>query len=588
MATTGSGNGSGPNFETGNQTPPINQTTQTNPEHVVNNNPPPPTPPTPSHVHVHYSNTPVPKFDGDNDKFTEDNNAARLVAEQDAINHAQSSKVASLTGQPCAALMSAENVQPHSMKEISSQMNNQTGPPAITYHKSDDSYKNKYKKLKAQIALLSLEKENEQNKCLVANVEEKWELSDESSDDEEEIRDDTESKLDIVESLNGDLLFVETVRTDGEMYLETVLNELKNLKTMANDFQSVQLALNESVALNEALELDNQKLQSDLEKEQMVIKTWVRASGRNYDACTKTISAQIRTIGAGDKEMAAAIPDIHELPESIRIKTPYDQPECSKKTESVETTPVEVKSGAQKAKVPGKKAAGEKPLPQKLEEQLQLLSRQVQSCTTKIKNLEGTSTPLVAKQNVIEKPLSKKNKKQIVQSGTKSEKKKGKTPVISKTFTPEIGKSPASASSSQPQKETGDRKKNTWYLDSTAGQTTTGCKSVLEEFTVQDGPAVTFGNDGSGKTGGYGIINNGQIEFTKVAFVNGLKDNLISVSQLYDDGYKVLFDIAQGTIFNKDWKVVMVAPRKGNVYVMDMETAPQEQCFYTKADEDTN
>ena len=134
----------------------------------------------------------------------------------------------------------------------------------------------------------------------------------------------------------------------------------------------------------------------------------------------------------------------------------------------------------------------------------------------------------------------------------------------------------------------GDRKKYIWYLDSAAGRTMTGCKSLLEEFRVQDGPSITFGNDGNGKTEGYGVLNNGQVKFTHVAYVNGLKYNLISVSQLCDDGFRVLFDIAQGTIFNKDWQVVMIAPRKGNVYVMDMESSPKEQCFYTKADEDTN
>ena len=116
----------------------------------------------------------------------------------------------------------------------------------------------------------------------------------------------------------------------------------------------------------------------------------------------------------------------------------------------------------------------------------------------------------------------------------------------------------------------------------------TGCKPLLEEYHVQDGPTITFGNDGGGKTEGYGMLNNGQVKFTKVAYVNGLKYNLISVSQLCDDGFRVLFDIAQGTIFNKDWQVVLIAPRKGNVYVLDMESSPSEQCFYTKADEDTN
>ena len=134
----------------------------------------------------------------------------------------------------------------------------------------------------------------------------------------------------------------------------------------------------------------------------------------------------------------------------------------------------------------------------------------------------------------------------------------------------------------------GDRKKYIWYLDSAAGRTMTGCKTLLEEYVVSDGPSITFGNDGSGKTEGYGVLNNGQVKFRRVAYVNGLKYNLISVSQLCDDGYQVLFNISQGIVFNKDWKVVLIAPRKGNVYVMDMESSPSEQCFYTKADEDTN
>jgi hypothetical protein len=110
-----------------------------------------------------------------------------------------------------------------------------------------------------------------------------------------------------------------------------------------------------------------------------------------------------------------------------------------------------------------------------------------------------------------------------------------------------------------------DRKKYIWYLDSAAGRTMTGDKGLLEEYRVQEGPSITFGNDGSGQTEGYGVLNNGQVRFTKVAYVNGLKYNLISVSQLCDDGFRVLFDVSQGTIFNRDWKVVLVAPRKGNI-----------------------
>ena len=134
----------------------------------------------------------------------------------------------------------------------------------------------------------------------------------------------------------------------------------------------------------------------------------------------------------------------------------------------------------------------------------------------------------------------------------------------------------------------GDRKKNTWYLDSAAGRTMTGYQTLLEEYRVQEGPSITFGNDENGQTEGYGVVSNGQVTFTRVAYVNGLKYNLISVSQLCDDGFKVLFDIQQGTVFNRDWKVVLIAPRKGNIYAVDMNSSPSEQCFYTKADEETN
>lgn len=76
----------------------------------------------------------------------------------------------------------------------------------------------------------------------------------------------------------------------------------------------------------------------------------------------------------------------------------------------------------------------------------------------------------------------------------------------------------------------GDRQKYIWYLDSAAGRTMTGCKTLLEEFVASDEPSITFGNDGSGKIEEYGVLNNGQVKFRRVAYVNGLKYNLISMS----------------------------------------------------------
>ncbi|GJX62519.1 retrovirus-related pol polyprotein from transposon TNT 1-94 [Tanacetum coccineum] len=89
----------------------------------------------------------------------------------------------------------------------------------------------------------------------------------------------------------------------------------------------------------------------------------------------------------------------------------------------------------------------------------------------------------------------------------------------------------------------------------------TGVKSYLHKYVEQSGPKVVFGDDSTCTTEGYGSIKCNGIVFTKVAFVNGLKYNLISISQLCDAKYIVQFDEKRGTIFNSNKEVVMIAPR---------------------------
>ncbi|GKC36564.1 retrovirus-related pol polyprotein from transposon TNT 1-94 [Tanacetum coccineum] len=74
------------------------------------------------------------------------------------------------------------------------------------------------------------------------------------------------------------------------------------------------------------------------------------------------------------------------------------------------------------------------------------------------------------------------------------------------------------------------------------------------------------------------------IVFTKVAFVNGLKYNLISISQLCNAKYIVQFDDKQGTIFGADKEIVLIAPRRNDVYVLDMSSLTLNgACFFAKA-----
>lgn len=55
---------------------------------------------------------------------------------------------------------------------------------------------------------------------------------------------------------------------------------------------------------------------------------------------------------------------------------------------------------------------------------------------------------------------------------------------------------------------------------------------------------VTFGNDAPGKSRGKGIVslNNGKGKAQDVLFVDGLKHNLLSVSQVCDRGCEVVFN----------------------------------------------
>ncbi|GJW80941.1 retrovirus-related pol polyprotein from transposon TNT 1-94 [Tanacetum coccineum] len=72
--------------------------------------------------------------------------------------------------------------------------------------------------------------------------------------------------------------------------------------------------------------------------------------------------------------------------------------------------------------------------------------------------------------------------------------------------------------------------------------------------------------------------------------MNGLNHNLISISQLCDANFKVLFTKTQGTIFNQRNEVVLIAPRNRDVYVIDMSSYNKESnsCFFAKASRSVN
>ncbi|GKC68860.1 hypothetical protein Tco_1114743, partial [Tanacetum coccineum] len=128
-----------------------------------------------------------------------------------------------------------------------------------------------------------------------------------------------------------------------------------------------------------------------------------------------------------------------------------------------------------------------------------------------------------------------------------------------------------------------DIRKPIRYLNSGCSRHMIGVKSYLYKYVEQPGPKVVFGDDSTCTFEGYGSIKYNGIVFTKLAFVNGLKYNLISINQLCDAKYIVQFDEKRGTIFNSNKEVVMIAPKVRYVYVLDMTSSAEESCFFAKA-----
>ncbi|KEH17454.1 hypothetical protein MTR_0014s0300 [Medicago truncatula] len=81
-----------------------------------------------------------------------------------------------------------------------------------------------------------------------------------------------------------------------------------------------------------------------------------------------------------------------------------------------------------------------------------------------------------------------------------------------------------------------------WYLDNGCSRHMTGDMSCFLTFEKKDGGLVTFGNNDKGKIRGKGTIDNpNSAKIENVQYVEGLKHNLLSISQLCDSGFEVVF-----------------------------------------------
>ncbi|GJU50833.1 retrovirus-related pol polyprotein from transposon TNT 1-94 [Tanacetum coccineum] len=121
----------------------------------------------------------------------------------------------------------------------------------------------------------------------------------------------------------------------------------------------------------------------------------------------------------------------------------------------------------------------------------------------------------------------------------------------------------------------------------------TGNIAYLSDFKEFDGGYVAFGGGAyGGRITGKGTLKTNSLDFKDVYFVNELKFNLFSVSQMCDKKNYVLFTDTECLVLSPNFKlpdenqILLKIPRKDNMYSFDMKNiVPKESltCLVAKA-----
>ncbi|WJX28187.1 beta-glucosidase [Trifolium repens] len=131
--------------------------------------------------------------------------------------------------------------------------------------------------------------------------------------------------------------------------------------------------------------------------------------------------------------------------------------------------------------------------------------------------------------------------------------------------------------------------KEDWYFDSGCSRHMTGVESFLVDIKSYTSSYVTFGDGAKGQIMGIGkLIHNGLPKLDNVLLVKGLKANLISISQLSDQGLKVDFSKNECLVTNDKGELLMKGARsKDNCYLwVPQETTHSTTCLISQEDEE--
>ncbi|CAJ2673932.1 unnamed protein product [Trifolium pratense] len=127
-----------------------------------------------------------------------------------------------------------------------------------------------------------------------------------------------------------------------------------------------------------------------------------------------------------------------------------------------------------------------------------------------------------------------------------------------------------------------------WYFDSGCSRHMTGIRKFLVDLKSYSTSFVTCGNGTKGEIVGIGELNSNSLpKLSNVLLVKGLTANLISISQLCDQGMKVNFTKSECLVTNDEGEILMRGVRsKDNCYLwVPQEEANVSTCLITKKDE---
>ena len=101
-----------------------------------------------------------------------------------------------------------------------------------------------------------------------------------------------------------------------------------------------------------------------------------------------------------------------------------------------------------------------------------------------------------------------------------------------------------------------------WYLDNGYSRRMTGDCFLFKVFESKKGSNVTFGDGSKSQIKGKGVISlPGLLDITNILYVEGLRVNMLSISQICDQDFMVLFSEGKCLVMDESGKTLISGVR---------------------------